>query len=323
MGYLWTIILSLAICLDCHGQGLTQSELGFGGAVTISAGDLFLIVPQGSNITANLIGASSPGGYYFSFNSTPIQGYLTNFNTTTGAFTYQSQTTNSENFTYLVHSTKSYQVVQGNVFTIPVNTNSATNCFAVTNYALVNQTTNNLSATCSPQSVCYTLVTGGQLCVQQEVCSAASGFINSTITIGSGLVCTITKSWTALVPMMTSDTTPSGTVSASSNSSTAWKGIAGNPYWLCPPAAPGWWQYQFPSSHTVYEYSWSSTSGRYDYQLQGSNDGLTWTTLDAQVNVGVFSGLIASPQPFIYYRLNFINSYGPNITVEQFQLIGI
>ena len=204
MGYLRTIILSLALCTDCLAQPLTQSELGFGGNVTLAAGDLFLVVTYGSNITSTLIGSSSYGGYSFSFNSSPTQGYITNFNASTGVFTYQLLTSNSENFTYLVHSSQTHQSAQGNVFVTAVNTNflsvGFTNCFPVTNYAGISQSTNTLTGNCTPARNCYPLTGGGQFCAQQALCSVGAAPSSTLITIGGGTVCAIVTNSTPTPP---------------------------------------------------------------------------------------------------------------------------
>lgn len=89
-----------------------------------------------------------------------------------------------------------------------------------------------------------------------------------------------------LVPVMTSNSSPSGTASASSAIEPAWKGFDNTQFtqWQSDITSfPEWLRYQFPSAKTVRAYGVQASSrptlSPTDFELQGSNDGSTWTTL--------------------------------------------
>ena len=122
------------------------------------------------------------------------------------------------------------------------------------------------------------------------------------------------------VPNMTSNTDPSGTVSASSNYYTAppWRVFSHDRLgWVSDGiVAPAWVQYQFTSAKTIRAYevmSWSidswPTRALAAWHLDGSNDGSTWTELDARTHVWGWSQWaaetypIASPAAYTHYRL--------------------
>ena len=121
---------------------------------------------------------------------------------------------------------------------------------------------------------------------------------------------------TRLNPIMTSNTTPSGVASASSfvsggeqyrafdNSTTSgWAAAAGAPQWV---------QYQFTSAVLIRSYSiWPQPSGQpSNFNLQGSNDGVVWVTLDTRVGfVWTLSAyntftITGASTAYSYYRLN-------------------
>ena len=91
----------------------------------------------------------------------------------------------------------------------------------------------------------------------------------------------------AKIPTMTSDTTPSGTASASSVYSTnsAWYSMDGNntSFWHSNQASSHWLRYQFADAicGKCFEFASRNTSGRIatSLKLQGSNDGNTWTDI--------------------------------------------
>jgi fibronectin type 3 domain-containing protein len=85
----------------------------------------------------------------------------------------------------------------------------------------------------------------------------------------------------------------------------------------------GWLQYKFAggATQTITQYQITSAidvpqRDPANWQLLGSNDGATWTTLDTQsgqvfANRGQLNGyVIASPQAFAYYRLNVTANEG-------------
>lgn len=82
-----------------------------------------------------------------------------------------------------------------------------------------------------------------------------------------------------------------------------------------------WLQYDLGRSETVQRYTITSstdmiTRNPKDWQFQGSNNGVTWTTLDTQSNQKFFdrhvlnSYTVASPASFRYYRLNITANNG-------------
>lgn len=90
-----------------------------------------------------------------------------------------------------------------------------------------------------------------------------------------------------LVPVMTSNTSPSGTASASSvGVGPAWNAFDDDQttQWASDVTSfPEWLRYQFPSAKTVRAYGVQASSrpalSPTDFELQGSNDGTAWTTL--------------------------------------------
>lgn len=128
-----------------------------------------------------------------------------------------------------------------------------------------------------------------------------------------------------IVPTMTSDTAPSGAVSASSalnfvSEFWAFDGVLST-VWHATGSLPQWIQYQFAANTLVGAYSITSakaltetspvgvpTSNPKAWLFQGSSDGINWTTLDSQSGITWFPNeeklfAVASPQSFLYYRI--------------------
>ena len=85
--------------------------------------------------------------------------------------------------------------------------------------------------------------------------------------------------------------------------------------------ATGWLQYDLGHTERVESYTIRSASGLAardpkDWQLQGSNDGSTWTTLDTQSNQAfarrfeLKTYVIADPGLYRYYRLEVTANNG-------------
>lgn len=83
----------------------------------------------------------------------------------------------------------------------------------------------------------------------------------------------------------------------------------------------GWLQYDLGHTESVESYAIRSSTGLVprdpkDWQFQGSNDGVTWTTLDTQINQVFVNRLelktyaIANPSLYRYYRLNVTANNG-------------
>ena len=118
-----------------------------------------------------------------------------------------------------------------------------------------------------------------------------------------------------LVPVMTSNVLPSGTASASTAIEPAWKAFDNDQFsaWISAVTAfPEWLRYQFPSAKTVRAYGVQASSrpllSPIDFDLQGSNDGATWTTLHSVAGATwaqfqIKRWLILTPASYSYYRL--------------------
>lgn len=136
-----------------------------------------------------------------------------------------------------------------------------------------------------------------------------------------------------LVPTMTSNTAPSGTVSgSSSNGSTyaeykAFDKIS-SAQWMAT-AIPCWLKYDFGYAVTVASYTIDSRA-RTDlapktWILEGSNDGSNWTTLDSQSNITSWGSInsynIASPGSYRYYRISIsVGISGTYCTIAELTL---
>lgn len=129
---------------------------------------------------------------------------------------------------------------------------------------------------------------------------------------------------TNLVPAMTSNATPSGQASASTGNADAWKALdhvtalGANKWASDVDAIPAWLQYIFGEVVAVSAYaitawktglvSGASFYGPRDFELQGSNDGSTWTTLDARTGISWYTAerktfIFSNSTEYLYYRL--------------------
>lgn len=123
------------------------------------------------------------------------------------------------------------------------------------------------------------------------------------ISSGDGGVKSVVKGKVNLeneIPSMTSNTTPSGIASASSNYGSggettympyrAFDGLGVNNAWLTSNSKTGWLAYEFPSPTKIVKYSilgrdstltWSPK----DWTFEGSNDDVNWDILDTQNSI--------------------------------------
>lgn len=129
-----------------------------------------------------------------------------------------------------------------------------------------------------------------------------------------------------LIPVMTSDTTPSGTASASSVSGDLRASYAfdrnASTRWVAGGAAPQWVSYQFDSiAQTALECYVVVHTGTASWTLEGSNDGAAWTVLDTQVAQSEVVATIASPAAYLYYRLN-ISASSATPQIRTFEIRG-
>lgn len=116
------------------------------------------------------------------------------------------------------------------------------------------------------------------------------------------------------VPVMTSNTTPSGECSASSilnDSTPAWKAFDGDDstLWHSASGMPQWLKYDFGSQKKIYFVKWynySQSGGPIASKIQGSNDDSTWTdlvSLPATTTAYTWAnGVITEASAYRYYR---------------------
>jgi len=138
-----------------------------------------------------------------------------------------------------------------------------------------------------------------------------------------------------LIPAMTSNTAPSGTVTYSSQYYNAWWAFSQNlsyQGWLNNGSAlPAWLGYQLPTAKTVTSYQMRQYSENYasgnrrikTWTFQGSTDGGTWYDLDTQTDYvwptdwtakTYFGFTIASPVSYAYYRVYVTANWGDTYT---------
>ena len=136
------------------------------------------------------------------------------------------------------------------------------------------------------------------------------------------------KEWiksNALVPIMTSNTTPSGIASASSEASTtrqAWKGFAGesaNGWMPSETSYPAWIQYKFdaPTLATNLKALYKNDSGSsytQKVEISASNDGANWTTLATNVSLNnndTYTDIsFTNDNEYLYYRMTLLSGSG-------------
>ena len=139
-----------------------------------------------------------------------------------------------------------------------------------------------------------------------------------------------------LVPIMTSNTAPSGVASASNEATgyEAWRTFddTSGTYWLCS-APTGWLSYRFAVARVITRYRITSLVAARSpktWTFEGSNDGASWTTLDAQTNVtGWVAGtarafeVYSNETSYAYYRLNVTANNGdPHLSIGQWEMAG-
>jgi hypothetical protein len=169
---------------------------------------------------------------------------------------------------------------------------------------------------------------------------------NFTVTIdGSYTVQTIRNTLSTVTipniatPPMTSNNTPSGVVFASSTNGANAPWIAFNQdgpsatYWQSGTANTGILGYQFPSGKVIKRYIIRmNTIGVISYPtswtFQGSNDGISYTTLDTvtatSIPLGSFYSCptLANTTSYTYYRINItaVNTAGQLPTISEFEM---
>ncbi len=168
------------------------------------------------------------------------------------------------------------------------------------------------------------------------VLSTNGGTADGGNTVSSGL---FGSAGEGAIPVMTSNTAPSGVASASES----WSGGA-TPWSVFNPSTEGWFtngsalpqwiQYQFAVPITIVQYCivpWSydtfPSRSPTSWVLAGSNDGSTWTTLDTQTSYTSWTRYVPSTFPVVgasaysYYRLTMSANGGNTYTgIKQLQV---
>jgi hypothetical protein len=140
-------------------------------------------------------------------------------------------------------------------------------------------------------------------------------------------------SLTNLVPLMTSNSAPSGVASASSEANSgnaAWSAFDrdGSTKWTTNSTNTGILEYDFGSGNTQICTGYSitgpiggqATYGPKTWTFQGSNDNSTWTTLDTQTNAASWganekrSYAFSNTTTYRYYRINITANQGGTFT---------
>lgn len=137
------------------------------------------------------------------------------------------------------------------------------------------------------------------------------------------------------IPTMTSNTAPSGIVSASSTSTTSAEYKAFNKvttdYWQSggSSAVPSWLRYDFSEPKVIVRYSilndTVSLTAPKSWTFEGSNDGTNWTVLDTRTNFTGFQNNIVSyfdannTVAYRYYRL-YVTAFTGDASVNPLRI---
>ena len=126
------------------------------------------------------------------------------------------------------------------------------------------------------------------------------------------------------VPLMTSNTTPEGVVSASNASASAWQVFnrSGGKVVLSS-SGSGWVQYKFPSAVIIDGYMLQAPIDNsknddmpWQWNIEASNDGINWTSLDNQDGQDTWASgewryySFHNEKAFFYYRMTFTQGGG-------------
>lgn len=165
--------------------------------------------------------------------------------------------------------------------------------------------------------------------------SANGGIADGGNTVSSGAA---GSTGTGAIPVMTSNTAPSGVASSSENWPTvsAWEAFnpTRNGWFTNGSALPQWIQYQFAAPITIIQYCivpWSvdtfPSRSPVSWIFAGSNDGSTWATLDTQTSFTSWTVNVPSAFPVVgaaaysYYRLTVSANGGNTYTgIKQLQV---
>jgi hypothetical protein len=152
-------------------------------------------------------------------------------------------------------------------------------------WIIMNSGSSTLSASGTTESIAFT--TEGNYV--QEDATNGTDFGGGVLKI-HGTVASYSED---LVPTMTSNTAPSGTASAESNDSTAYRAFNGGATnWTSGAGFPHWLAYEFTSAQTLNKYRINcGYSGGMSinycpshWTFEGTNNGVDWTTLDTETD---------------------------------------
>lgn len=147
-----------------------------------------------------------------------------------------------------------------------------------------------------------------------------------------------------LVPVMTSNTAPSGIASADSNNSLddPWKAFDHQPsqpnnstsYWMSAQVLPNFLSYKFDAAKTIVSYAVTTsflvaaTNSIKAWKLQGSNNGTAWTDIDSQSNIYWVAGerklfTASNTTAYLYYRIYITETNGgASAHIAELELFG-
>lgn len=143
-----------------------------------------------------------------------------------------------------------------------------------------------------------------------------------------------------LIPVMTSNTAPSGEVIYSAQVSPnrmAWNAFdADSNSWWVPTAGAtsGWIGYKFDSAKTVSRYTITAIDPAVglpkNFTFEGSNNGTSWNVLDTRTNQSWYSGekksfSVNAPGSYTHYRINISATTGSitqNLNVAEIEMFG-
>jgi len=187
--------------------------------------------------------------------------------------------------------------------------------FGATGYTVQRATTSG-----GPYTIIASNVTGGSY-LDTSVINGTTYYYTVTATNSAGTSANSSEdSATPLHPMVNVATGGIANDSAN-NRANATNAFDQNPgsYWFYS-GVMGWVQYDLGHTETVQRYTVESADiasrDPKDWQFQGSNDGVTWTTLDTQGGqafanrLQVNSYTVPSPGAYRYYRLNVTSNNG-------------
>ena len=140
------------------------------------------------------------------------------------------------------------------------------------------------------------------------------------------------------IPLMTSNLTPSGVASVSSNTN-QFGGLGaygafdrnGNTFWESSAFNTAWLSYQFPTGKIIKKYGFfilfNTNQSPRTWTFEASNNGTTWTTLDTQTNFTISANtfypfdISTNTTSYTYYRINVtVTQGGGRLTIPSLEM---